>query len=305
MLFKLLAFTFSVMFGDARSAALSGLQDDGGDKESTVGINSARWSDAIVALPDEIDPKDDDPAMDGDVADQGWGDALDRLGSDVASTESEGCDATALSPEEHLLGSVHVPDQDEVLSLRTLEDVLTLARVSHLVSDEYLHPEYVRCAEHFLRGKMHHVSTAAEAEALGMSRASVRRLRILAASLAHNLERFGWAAVERCVLCHEQYTSWKVRVPDLVFSREMTKNDTDMYMNTDMYIYTYRYIYMCGYVCVFVFLLCGAVSCRESRVVVGWVVFVLVSWSLSLRRYREIERRRKSKREMARRSLNK
>ena len=100
------------MFGDAWSAALSGLQDDGGDEESTVGINSARWSDAIVAL-HVIDPTDDDPAMDGDVADQGWSDALDRLGSDVASTE---CDATALSPEEHLLGSVHVPDQDEVVS---------------------------------------------------------------------------------------------------------------------------------------------------------------------------------------------
>ena len=31
-------------------------------------------------------------------------------------------------------------------------------------------------------------------------------------------------------------------------------------------------MYMCVYVCVFVFLLCGAVSCRVSRVVVGWVV---------------------------------
>ena len=48
---------------------------------------------------------------------------------------------------------MHVPDQDEVFSLRTLEDVLTLARVSHLVSDEYLHPEYVRCAEHFCMGR--------------------------------------------------------------------------------------------------------------------------------------------------------
>ena len=65
--------------------------------------------------------------MDRGDADQGWGDALDRLGSDVASAESEGCGVTALSPEEHLLGSVHVPDQDEVFSLRTLEDVLTLA----------------------------------------------------------------------------------------------------------------------------------------------------------------------------------
>ena len=84
--------------------------------------------------------------------------------------------------------------------MRTLEDVLTLARVSHLVLDEYLHPEYVRCAEHFLHGKIHHVSTAAEAEALGMKRASVSRVRILAASLAHNLERFGWAAVEQVLV---------------------------------------------------------------------------------------------------------
>ena len=60
-----------------------------------------------------VDPTDDGPAMDGDVADQGWGDALDRLGSDVASTEWEGCDAIALLPEEHLLVSVRVPDQDE------------------------------------------------------------------------------------------------------------------------------------------------------------------------------------------------
>ena len=78
----------------------------------------------------------------------------------------------------------------------------------------------------------------------------------------------------------------------------MSKNDTDLHMNTDMNIYPYRYMYMC--VCVFVFLLSGAVSCRVSRVVVGWVggwvwcgvvwccrhvvvvvIFVIVSWSLS------------------------
>ena len=86
-------------------------------------------------------------------------------------------------------------------------------------------------------------------------------------------------------------------------------------MNTDMYIYTYKNMYMCVYVCVFVFLLCGAVSCRVSRVVVGWVVgcgvvwccrhvvvmvvFVLEWWSLSLRRHRKIERRKKSKKEMS------
>ena len=50
-------------------------------------------------------------------------------------------------------------------------------------------------------------------------------------------------------------------------------------------------MYMCVYVCVFVFFLCGAVSCRVSRVVVGWVVgcgvggvvdMSLSWWSLSL-----------------------
>ena len=60
----------------------------------------------------------------------------------------------------------------------------------------------------------------------------------------------------------------------------------------------------CACTCVSLFfLLCGAVSCRVSRVVVGWVVFVFVSWSLVV--IEKIERRRKSKREMARRSLNK
>ena len=47
-------------------------------------------------------------------------------------------------------------------------------------------------------------------------------------------------------------------------------------------------MYKCVYVCVFVFLLCGAVSCRVSRVVVGWVVgcgavdMSLSWWSVSL-----------------------
>ena len=31
-------------------------------------------------------------------------------------------------------------------------------------------------------------------------------------------------------------------------------------------------MYMCVFVCVFVLLLCGAVSCRVARVAVGWVV---------------------------------
>ena len=65
-------------------------------------------------------------------------------------------------------------------------------------------------------------------------------------------------------------------------------------------------MYMCVNVCVFVFLLCGAVSCRVSRrcwLGVVWccrhvvvvVVFVLVSRSLSLRRHRKIEERARKK----------
>ena len=81
-----------------------------------------------------------------------------------------------------------------------MEDVLTLARVGHGVSGGLLRPSTSVVPSIFLQGKMHHVSTAAEAEALGMTRSSVRRLRILAASLAHNLERFGWAAVEQVLV---------------------------------------------------------------------------------------------------------
>ena len=56
------------------------------------------------------------------------------------------------------------------------------------------------------------------------------------------------------------------------FFREKWENHTDMYMNTHMYIYTYR-SFTCACTCVSLFLLlCGAVSCRVSHVVVGWVV---------------------------------
>ena len=85
-----------------------------------------------------------------------------------------------------------------------------------------------------------------------------------------------------------------------------------------MYMNTHTDTCTCACTCVSLFfLLCGAVSCRVSRVIVGWVVgcgvvwccrhvvvvvvFVLVSWSLSLRRHRKIEEGK----EMARRSLNK
>ena len=48
-----------------------------------------------------------------------------------------------------------------------------------------------------------------------------------------------------------------------------------MYMNTYMYIYMYKNIYMCVCVCLHVCLLCGAVSCRVSRVVARYFLCVV------------------------------
>ena len=91
------------------------------------------------------------------------------------------------------------------------------------------------------------------------------------------------------------------------------------YAHTHTLTRTHTYTNTCTYTCacVFFLLLCGVMSCAARRWVVGWlgvvwccrhvvvvVVFVLVPWSLSLRRHRKIERRRKSKKEMARMSLN-
>ena len=59
------------------------------------------------------------------------------------------------------------------------------------------------------------------------------------------------------------------------------KSDADTYMHTDIYIhkYIYMYIYTCVCVCVClcvcVRLLCGAVSCRVSRVVARYFLFVV------------------------------
>ena len=103
------------------------------------------------------------------------------------------------------------------------------------------------------------------------------------------------------------------------FKRNEQKNDTDMYMNTDMYICnTHTDTCTCACTCVSLFFCCVVpchVVCRES-LLVGWlgvvwccrhvvvvVVFVLVSWPLSLRRHRKIEER--ARKVMAQRSLNK
>ena len=72
-----------------------------------------------------------------------------------------------------------------------------------------------------------------------------------------------------------------------------------IYMYTRTHTCTNTCTFPCACTCVSSFLLCGAVSCRVPRVV-GWlgvvwccrhvvvvVVFVRVSWSLSLRRHRK------------------
>ena len=63
----------------------------------------------------------------------------------------------------------------------------------------------------------------------------------------------------------EQYTSWKVRVPDCVFSVRIDQKVTP----TCTYAHTDTCTCVCVRVCLS--LLCGAVSRRVSRVVVGWV----------------------------------
>ena len=60
------------------------------------------------------------------------------------------------------------------------------------------------------------------------------------------------------VRCLEQYTSWKVRVPDFVYRYRYS------YTYTYTYTYTYKYMYTCKnvYVCVFVFFFFVVVWCR-------------------------------------------
>ena len=92
-----------------------------------------------------------------------------------------------------------------------------------------------------------------------------------------------------------------------------------IHIHVYIHIQIHAHIHVRVRVCLFDFdVWCRVMSCAARRWVVGWlgvvwccrhvvvvVVFVLVSWSLSLRRHRKIERRRESKKEMARRSLNK
>ena len=86
------------------------------------------------------------------------------------------------------------------LKLHTWDDVTQLVHVCQTVSDDFLNETTVRIATHFLAGKSHHASTAAEAESLGSSRRYVRTMRILSASLAHQLETHTWAAVQRAIV---------------------------------------------------------------------------------------------------------
>ena len=55
-----------------------------------------------------------------------------------------------------------------------------------------------------------------------------------------------------------------------------------VHLRLSLHIYIYRYIhmYMCVCVCVSLCLLCGAVSCRVSRVVARYVLFVVRDLSL-------------------------
>ena len=94
----------------------------------------------------------------------------------------------------------------------------------------------------------------------------------------------------------------------------------DIYIYIHVHIHIHIHVHVRVRVCLFFCVVRCHVVCRASLGgwVVGWlgvvwccrhvvvvVVFVLVSWSLSLRRHRKIERRRENKKEMARRSLNK
>ena len=88
-----------------------------------------------------------------------------------------------------------------------------------------------------------------------------------------------------------QYTSWKVCVPDFFVRNEQKKCHRHVHEHRHVHIHIQIHIHVRVLVCVFVLLLCGAVSCRVSRVVVGWlggwvwcgVVDMSLSWlSLSL-----------------------
>ena len=77
-----------------------------------------------------------------------------------------------------------------------------------------------------------------------------------------------------------QYTSWKVRVPECVLLEEYEHQHVHIHIHIHVQrhvFFTCVCIFMCVYVCDFVFLLCGAVSCRVPRVV-GWLVGCGVVW---------------------------
>ena len=80
----------------------------------------------------------------------------------------------------------------------------------------------------------------------------------------------------------EQYTSWKVRVPDCVFFREKYEHrhvhiHIHIHKQIHVFIHVRVHMHVRVRVCPYVFLLCGAVSFRVPRIVgcwllVGWVV---------------------------------
>ena len=75
----------------------------------------------------------------------------------------------------------------------------------------------------------------------------------------------------------EQHTSWNERVPDCVFLRAK-KSDTDMYVQQHTHFLVHVRVRVS--VCLCVCLLCGAFSCRVSRVVARYFLFVVRHWSL-------------------------
>ena len=76
----------------------------------------------------------------------------------------------------------------------------------------------------------------------------------------------------------EQYTSWKVRVPECF----LLEKYEHQHVHTHIHIFHVRvHVNVRVHVCLCVFLMCGVVSCRVPRVVGwlgGWVVGWLVGW---------------------------
>ena len=70
----------------------------------------------------------------------------------------------------------------------------------------------------------------------------------------------------------EQYTSWKVRVPECVLLEKYEHQHVHIQINVHAN-FMCVYIYLCVYVCVFAFFVvwCRVMSCAARRWVVGWL----------------------------------